>query len=184
MDALRSDKHYTWADYVTWDQDIRCELIDGIAHMMTAPSMTHQSISMNLSTQLNIFLKGKPCKVFAAPFDVRLNAEDGDDTIVQPDILVVCDKSKLSEKGCQGAPDLVVEILSPSSGAYDKILKFNKYLKAGVQEYWIVYPDRGIVDVFVWDNGKYVASSYSEEDTMPSHVLEGCMITLADVFAK
>ena len=184
MEALRNDKHYTYADYATWDEKIRCELIDGVVCMMTAPSMTHQSISMNLSTQLNIFLKDKPCKVFAAPFDVRLSADNGDDTVVQPDILVVCDREKLSEKGCQGAPDLVVEILSPSSGAHDKVIKFNRYLQAGVREYWIVYPDSRVVDVYVLENKRYVASSFAKEDTISSHVLEGCIISLADVFSE
>jgi Uma2 family endonuclease len=146
---------------------------------------------MNLSTQLNNFLKGKSCEanlrqgeVLAAPCDVRLNAEDGDNTVVQPDILVVCDEAKLSEKGCQGAPDLVVEILSPSSESHDKVLKFNKYLQAGVREYWIVSPDSKTVSVFVLENGKYIASAYSLEDTLPSYVLEGCMIPLADIFPE
>ncbi|MCL1919032.1 MAG: Uma2 family endonuclease [Peptococcaceae bacterium] len=185
MEALQNDdKHYTWADYIAWDEKIRCELIDGMLYMMTAPSVMHQNICGSLFYQLFDFLKGKPCKVFIAPFDVRLDIDKGDDTVVQPDILVVCDKEKLDQKGCLGAPDLVVEILSPSSGTLDKVLKFNKYLQAGVREYWIVDPDSKAVNVYVLENGKYVASAYSEEDSMPSHVLEGCTITLADVFAE
>jgi len=184
MEALKNDKHYTYADCAAWDENIRCELIDGVVYMLTVPSMTHQSISGVLFYQLFDFLKDKPCKVFAAPFDVRLNADKGDDTVVQPDILVVCDKTKLDQKGCQGSPDLVVEILSPSSEAHDKVLKFNKYLQAGVREYWIVYPVSRIVEVYVLKNGEYIASAYAEEDTVSSHVLEGCMITLKDVFAE
>jgi Uma2 family endonuclease len=184
MEAVPKDKHYTYADYAAWDEKIRCELIDGVAYMMTAPSRAHQYISGALFYQLFDFLKGKPCEVYAAPFDVRLNAEDGDDTVLQPDSLVVCDKEKLDERGCQGSPDLVVEILSPSSKTHDKILKFNKYLQAGVREYWIVDPDSRIVDVFVWENGKYVASAYSAEDGLPVSVLEGCVIPLADIFPE
>ena len=184
MEALQNDKHYTWADYVTWDETIRCELIDGIVHMMTAPSRIHQYISGRLFYQLFDFLKGKSCEVYAAPFDVRLNADNEDDIVLQPDILVICDKSKLDQKGCLGTPDLVIEILSPSSGNYDKVLKFNKYLQAGVQEYWIVDPDSRMVNVYVLENGKYMASAYSAEDTIPAHVLAGCMITLMDVFPE
>jgi Uma2 family endonuclease len=184
MEALKNDRHYTYADYAAWDEEVRCELIDGVVYMMTAPSRAHQYISVALSYQLFDFLKSKPCEVYVAPFDVRLNAEDGDDTVLQPDILVVCDKAKLDAKGCQGPPDLVVEILSPSSKTHDKILKFNKYLQAGVREYWIVDPDSRIVDVYVLKDGQYMASAYAEEDILPSHVLEGCAITLADVFPE
>jgi Uma2 family endonuclease len=183
MESLQ-DKHYTYEDYSTWDEKVRCELIDGVVYTMTAPSRVHQYICTALSYQLFGFLKGKSCEVYVAPFDVRLNADDGDDTVLQPDILVICDKEKLDPKGCQGSPDLVVEISSPSSKTYDKILKFNKYLQAGVREYWIVDPDCRIVDVYVLENGKYVASAYSEEDMLPVSVLEGCVITLADIYPE
>ena len=184
MEALKNDRYYTYTDYRTWDKDIRCELIDGVVYMITSPSRIHQYICTALIYQFFDFLKDKPCEVYVAPFDVRLNIEGGDDTVVQPDILVVCDREKLDSKSCQGAPDLVVEALSPSSETHDKILKFNKYLQAGVQEYWIVDPNNRIVHVYVLESGKYVASVYAEEDTLPVSVLEGCVVTLADVFPE
>ena len=184
MEALQKDKHYTYADYSTWDETIRCELIDGVPYMMTAPSRTHQRINVAITTQFYNFLKDKPCEVYTAPFDVRLNAGDEDDTVVQPDILVVCDSAKLSEKGCQGPPDLVVEILSPSSGSCDRVTKFNKYLQAGVREYWIVDPDTQTVTVHTWENEKYVTSAWSQADKVPSHVLPGCTVDLTEVFAE
>jgi len=184
MGALQSDKRFTYADYLTWDENIRCELIDGIPYMMIAPSRMHQGISVALTSQLYNFLRGKPCKVYEAPFDVRLNADKGDDTVVQPDILVVCDNAKLDDKGCIGAPDLIVEILSPSSYKHDLVLKFHKYLEAGVREYWIVNPDSKTVNVYILDNGNYMAFAYLESDSVPSHVLEGCTVHLDEVFAQ
>ena len=184
MEAMPDNKHFTWADYLTWEDDIRYELIDGTPHMMTAPSRQHQSISGALFNQLYNFLKDKPCEVYAAPFDVRLNPDDRDDTVVQPDIVVVCDSTKLDDRGCMGAPDLVVEILSSSSDIRDRVLKFNKYLQAGVREYWIVNPDNSSANVFIWENGKYTASAYGKSDTLSSHTLPGCVISLADIFGE
>jgi len=177
------DKRYTYAEYCTWDDDIRWELIDGYAYMMApSPSQSHQSTSGNLASQLHSFLKGKQCKVFAAPFDVRLNADAEDDTVVQPDLIVVCDMSKLDGKACVGAPDLAVEILSKSSTRYDRTSKFNRYLKAGVREYWIIDPDSKTLAVHILKESEYVTHAYSDTDTAPVHVLDGCNIDLADVF--
>ena len=184
MDALQKDKHYTYADYVTWGDEIRYELIDGVAYMLSAPAWEHQDISMSLSYQIRGFLKGKPCKVFAAPFDVRLNADGGDDTVVQPDLVVVCDRSKLIGTGCVGAPDVVIEILSPSTSARDKVQKFNKYLQVGVREYWIVYPDSKTVSVHTLADSHYVTMEYGVSDTAVSRVLEGCSVILEDVFTE
>ena len=186
MEALKKEKnYYTYSDYLTWDDDARYELIDGVPYLMSpAPRQEHQEVSMEIAKQLAVFLTGKPCKVFAAPFDVRLNVDKADDTVVQPDILVVCDKSKLDGKSCNGAPDLVIEILSPSSLKSDRITKFNKYLQAGVREYWIVDPDQKTVDVYTLENGKYFAAVYSDTDVVPVSVLEGCEINLQDVFAE
>ena len=184
MKASQQDEHYTYADYLTWDDDARYELIDGIPYMLASPNTAHQRICMALSNQLYDFLKGKPCEVFAAPYDVRLNAGEDDDTVVQPDLLVVCDKSKLGEKSCVGAPDLIIEILSPSSAARDKVLKFNKYWRAGVREYWIVYPDSQTVTVHVLMDGNYVTREYADTDNVSMSVLDGCVISLPDVFAE
>ena len=182
MAVEREKGHFTYTDYVGWDDSVRYELIEGIPYMMTAPTWIHQSVSASLITQIHSFLYGKPCKVFAAPFDVRLNAAENDDTVVQPDLVVVCDRSKLSGSGCLGAPDMVVEILSPSNARYDIFVKFQQYQKAGVKEYWIVDPERRIVTVFVLENGKYVADTYGDTDTVPVFVLEGCQINMQDVF--
>ena len=185
MDAIRDDKRYTYADYASWDDDARYELIDGIAYMMSpAPGRRHQGIGGNIFAHLWNFLRGKPCKVYDAPFDVRLNAADDDDTVVQPDIVVVCDQAKLDDKGCNGAPDLVVEILSPSTASRDRVLKFNKYLQAGVREYWIVDPDSKTVLTHMLKDGQYMTRAYAEADTVPVHVLDGCTISLPDVFAE
>ncbi len=180
---IRDDGHYTYADYCKWDDDKRWELIDGVAYAMSpAPSTMHQSILGALYAQLYNFLIGHPCKVFLAPIDVRLDADKDDDTVVQPDIVVICDRSKIDGKGCNGAPDLVVEIISPSSSRYDKILKFNKYLESGVKEYWLVDPRDKTVTVFSFQEGAK-AVPYGETDKIPVGVLPECVINLAPVFA-
>ncbi len=151
--ARKKQDHYTYADYLTWGESYRCELIDGVVYDMTpAPSRQHQELAMELSGILWSFFKDHPCKVFPAPFDVRLpsHGEDDDrtDTVVQPDILVVCDARKLDDRGCRGAPDLAVEIVSPESAARDMKEKLALYEKRGVKEYWVVHPDAKIVMVF------------------------------------
>ena len=181
--AMQTNARYTYADYENWDDDKRCELIDGAIHMMTPmPSSAHQDISGELFSRLHTFLRGKPCKVFHPPYDVRLNADSGDDTVVQPDLFVVCDRSKISQKGCKGAPDMVIEILSPSTASRDAILKLNKYLQAGVNEYWIVDPESKNTSVHVLKDGKYVVSVYSETDVIPVNTLDGCRINMKEVF--
>jgi len=185
METLQNEKRYTYADYCAWDDSERWEIIDGIPYAMSpAPLVTHQTVIGNLYYQFADFLKGKPCKVYLSPFDVRLNADTDDDTVVQPDLLVVCDKSKIDKRGCNGAPDLVVEILSPSSARHDKVLKLNTYLRAGVLEYWIVDPDTKTVSAHLLKDGEYIIRAYADTDTAPVHVLEGCTISLADVFAE
>lgn len=183
--ALQKQK-YNYADYLSWPEDERIELIDGHPVMHATPSIAHQSVSGELFGQLRDFLKGKPCRVLSAPVTVRLDAKDdqSDDTILEPDIIVVCDSSKLSKQSCDGAPDLVVEILSPSTAKNDKLVKFKKYEKAGVREYWIVDPDLQYAEVNLLRESKYDVTKYSDEDTVPVSVLEGCTIHLPDVFAS
>ena len=144
---------YTFADCLTWDESNRIELINGEAIMMAAPSSIHQEISMEISRQLANYLEGKECRVYPAPFDVRLFEKEGDnpddiDTVVEPDITVVCDRSKIDSHGCKGAPDLIVEILSPSSLRTDRLVKLRLYQRAGVREYWIVDPKKEITVVY------------------------------------
>jgi Uma2 family endonuclease len=184
MKEEKVEQHYTYEDYVSWDDDTRYELVDGVAYAMTSPNLDHQSVSGELHFQLYNFLKGKKCKVFAAPVDLRLEADTRDDVVFQPDLIVVCDKSKIADgKACKGAPDIIIEITSPSTARRDKILKFNRYLNAGVKEYWIVDPETKSVNVFVLKNGEYVSYAYGDTDILLSHVLKGCKINLSEVFA-
>ena len=186
MDALSEEERYTYADYCKWDDDERWELIDGVPYAMSpAPPTAHQRVIGRLYRRLTEFLDDKPCEAFIAPFDVRLNgAGDDDDDVVQPDIVVICDRSKIDDKGCNGAPDMIIEIISPSTARRDKAVKFNKYQNAGVLEYWIVDPVDKTVLVYILDNGRYYAAAHAETAAVPVHVLEGCVISLSDVFAE
>lgn len=179
---LPRDKKYTYADYLTWDDDHRYELIDGVPYMLASPSSDHQEICAELITQLRTYLRGKQCKVFPAPYDVQLKPESEDDTIVQPDISVICDPKKIEKRGCKGAPDMVIEVLSPSTARHDRLIKFNEYRNAGVREYWIINPQERFVDVHLLKNGEYVSQVFSETDTISVHVLEECQINMSDVF--
>jgi Uma2 family endonuclease len=182
MALPQEDRTYTYEDWLALDEDIRAELIGGELYMMTEVTETHQTISMELCRQLSNFLMGKPCKVFHTPFDVRLS--ESEDTVLEPDILVVCDRSKLDGKTCNGAPDLVVEILSPSTARLDRVVKFELYRCGGVREYWIVEPDTRMVFVAILENGYYRCIYYADTDTLPVSVLPGCEIDLGAVFAE
>jgi Uma2 family endonuclease len=144
------------------------------------PSLKHQLINGGLHAQFWAFLEGKPCKVFHPPFDVRLS----NDTVLQPDITIVCDKSKLDDKGCNGAPDMVVEILSPSGASRDMLFKLNEYLKAGVCEYWIIDPESETVYVNILEDNRYTPTEYQKDAKLAVHVLEGCEIDLSRVFVE
>lgn len=187
--ALPAEKErYTFADVLTWDESERIELIDGAAVMMAPPSRVHQEICMELARQLANFLEGKKCRVYPAPFGVRLFEKDGDrpedvDTMVEPDISVVCDKNKLDDAGCRGAPDLVIEVLSPSSLRHDRLVKLELYQRAGVREYWVADPEYSAVQVFLLDGGLLrLHEDYGRSDVAKVNVLEGCFIELNKVF--
>ena len=189
MPLPKLEQKYSYADYLTWDENERWEILDGVPYMQAAPSRIHQEISMELSTQFHNYLKGKMCRVFAAPFCVRLDIEKNNNDIknvVEPDITIVCDNSKLDERGCKGSPDMIIEILSPTSGKNDKLIKFNKYEKAGVKEYWIVEPDQKLVSVFLLQaNGRYGRPEiYSEEDKINVSIFTDLAIDLKEVFDK
>lgn len=156
---------YTYADYLLWQFEDRLELIKGkIFKMSPAPNTRHQVISTNLQGNLFIYLKDQPCRLFSAPFDVRLfdskkSALANRDiyTVVQPDLCVICDGTKLDEKGCLGAPDLVIEILSPGNSQKEMYNKFLLYQECGVREYWLVDSDRNAVLSYVLnETGRYV----------------------------
>jgi Uma2 family endonuclease len=178
------NEHYTYADILQWDESERYELFDGRAFMMAPPMRIHQEISGTIFNKLYNFLEAKPCKVYHAPFGVRLfpKKDNSDDTFFEPDIVVVCDSSKLDDRGCNGAPDLVVEILSPSTVKHDLLYKFNKYLEAGVREYWIVDPEEKIISVYVLEENRFVFSQYEREAAIPSKVLPGFSLELKSVF--
>jgi Uma2 family endonuclease len=181
-----SDFSYTYADYLNWDEDVRVEIIDGEAVMMAPPLRRHQGISRNLLIKIGNFLEGKPCKVYAAPFGVRLFPQEdkSDDTVLQPDIVVVCDEAKLDDHGCNGPPDLIIEILSPSTAQKDMLVKFRKYLQAGVREYWIVDGEAKTIHVCVFQDNQYWVSIYDETRIAPVSILPGCEIDLKAVFAE
>ncbi|GHV92681.1 hypothetical protein AGMMS50268_31840 [Spirochaetia bacterium] len=178
--------HYTYIDYLAWETDKRYELMDGTAYMMASPSVIHQQISGELNRQFGNFLLGKPCRVFSAPLDVRLFPREDrtDDTVLQPDLLVVCDKTKLSKSSCDGAPDLVIEIVSPSNTVQEIFKKFNYYLDAGVREYWVVIPDDKTVQVHVLKEGHFVSTIYKNDDTIPVSILPGLGIELKSLWEE
>lgn len=189
--ALPAEKsRYSLADCLTWDENKLIEIIDGEAFMMATPSRIHQKISGELFRQLANYLEGKKCEAYAAPFGVRLFEQDGDrpedvDTVVEPDISVVCDRSKLDKHGCKGAPDLIVEILSPSSLRHDRLVKLNLYQRAGVREYWIVDPVDQSVQSFVLENGHYTARDLAGTgEKIKVNVLKDCVIDLTAVFSN
>jgi len=180
---MQEQKTYTYEEYAKWDDGNRWELIDGVPYMMSAPTIAHQDILLNLGTQFRNFLRGKKCKVIIAPVDVRLNHKTKDNTVVQPDVIVVCDRDKIKNgKSLLGAPDLAIEILSPSSIKHDKILKFRKYKLAGVREYWIVDPDSKTVDVHILEEGHLGIQYYDNTEKIPVHVLDGFEIDLNEIF--
>ena len=154
------------------------------------PSTVHQEILGELFAQCHADLQGKRCKVYLSPFDVRLFEREGDhpadvDTVVQPDMTVVCDRSKVDQKGIHGAPDLIVEILSPSSWRHDCLVKYNLYQRAGVKEYWIVDTEKQVVLVHTLEEGQYHApKAYTARDTVPVGVLEDCAVDLTAVFPE
>jgi len=182
---------FTYGDYLTWPEAERWELIDGVAYAMTpAPSVAHQRLVREILTQINIFLGGGPCEVFAAPFDVRLpEAGEADAdilTVVQPDIAVICDPAKLDERGCRGAPDVVIEVISPATAVRDQIHKVALYEKHGVKEYWLVHPtDRLVTIRLLGAEGRYgLPQIHEATGTLPVASLPGLEIDLDAAFRR
>lgn len=186
--ALPQEKRYTLNDILSGDEQERVELIEGQIYMMAPPSRAHQEVVAALVAQLHNFLEGKKCRVYPAPFAVRLFEKENDrpddvDTMVEPDISVVCDPEKLDEIGCKGAPTVVMEVLSPSTQRHDRLVKLNLYQRAGVPEYWIINPQDETVQVLILDGGRYVTSEvYGAEDVAKVNALQGCYIELSKVF--
>jgi len=190
---LDMSKRYTYADYVTWIDDVRRELIGGFIHILSAPARIHVRISGKLNRVIDRFIekkKGK-CHIYFAPFNVRLPVEGSKENdkiynVVQPDICVVCDLTKLDKMGCIGAPDLIVEVLSPSTAKKDWNYKFNLYEKAGVREYWIVNPKGKVVNTFILQPDGYydLGSEYDCTEKAPVHIFEGLEIDLKELFEE
>jgi Uma2 family endonuclease len=190
--ALKNNcEKWTYADYLTWPDDERWELIKGVAYSMSpAPATVHQRTLSKLALPILVHLAGKPCETFLAPFDVRFSEQQNVsanyiDTVVQPDILVVCDKRKLDELGCNGAPDFIIEISSPSTGRNDLTRKFDLYQRHGVKEYWIVHPEQQTVMVFkIGDDGLYgKPERYAGDDTIAVPLFGDLVVDLKVVFA-
>lgn len=183
---------YTYADYLKWKFEERLEIIRGkIFRMSPAPNLMHQSVSMKLSNSIYNFLKGRSCKVFSAPFDVRLpvrNKKKDNEiySVVQPDICVICDESKLDEKGCCGAPDLMIEILSPGNSKKEIRLKHELYEESGVKEYWIINPVEENLFVYILKgDGKYGdAKVYTSGDLISTEILPGFTTNVSEFFEK
>ena len=193
INQLDLTKRYTYADYLTWQFDEMVELIKGkIFRMSPAPNRIHQEISGNLFLSVGNYLNNKMCKVYHAPFDVRLPLPPQQrtaqklDTVVQPDISVICDLSKLDQQGCKGAPDWIIEILSPATSQKDLVDKFEVYEHAGVQEYWIVHPYEQTVLIYHLNNeGKYQpqrVNPYVKNERVSVGIFNDFEIDLAEIF--
>jgi hypothetical protein len=175
---------YSYADYLVWKIKERVELLKGKILEMSVPSPIHQEISGNLQGALFVFLKNSKCKLYTAPFDVRFpqKGESQVYTVVQPDLCVVCDFEKIDSKGCVGAPDLVVEILSPGNSKKEMKSKFALYQEEGVREYWVVDPERELVFVYVADNKKFKPTIPIADDYVYSTIFPDFKIHTSDLF--
>ena len=191
--SLDLNKRYTYADYLTWWDDKSRELIHGFISEVYSQRLSHARIKSNLFWHLESFIKNNKskCELFLAPFDVRFpkqgeTADDKIDTVVQPDICIICDLSKLDKRGCCGVPDMIVEILSPSTYKKDITDKFALYEESGVKEYWIVHPkDQAITVFFLQENGKYDdGTTYEWDVKVPVHIFNDYPIALSDIFEK
>ncbi len=183
IEQLDLSKAYTFKDYLSWKFKDRVELFRGfIAKMSPAPNFRHQEISSNLHGAMWHFLQRKPCKVIAAPFDVYLPSIKGDgQTVVQPDLCVICDSSKIKKQGCVGPPDLVIEILSLGNSRREVSTKFQIYEQAGVREYWVVFPYEQLIQQYVLQDDKFQMMPLAEI-TIKSIVLEGFEVEIDTIF--
>jgi Uma2 family endonuclease len=172
----RHMKRYTLEEFLEYAErdDKRYELVDGYICMMASPTTAHQDICGEIFSAFKEYLRGKECRVFIAPLDVRLLEEDGScENVFQPDVFIVCDKSKIKERGCEGAPDLVVEVISQSTQNMDYIIKSHHYMRSGVKEYWLVNPITKQTTVYQKQNGDFSAYTYSFEETVEAGLFKG-----------
>jgi Uma2 family endonuclease len=183
---------FTYKDYLSWPEDERWELIDGVPwNMSPAPGTTHQRMVREFAVALHTALTGSPCELFLAPFDVRLpdavadQAEDDNIlTVVQPDLTIVCDADKIDDKGCLGPPDVVIEVLSPSTAYRDETDKLRLYEAQGVKEYWLANPDGGYIMVYRLHGKEYGKPEYlKKNDILISQAIHGITLDLTQIFA-
>ena len=191
LSQLDLTKQYTYADYLAWRIEERIELIKGWIMRMSAPNLSHQKISQRLNLALMLFFQTHDCMVCAAPFDVRLQDKNKSTkankaiyTVVQPDLCVICDLEKLDKRGCIGAPDLIIEILSPGNTRKEMKEKFEVYEENGVKEYWLVHPEDKNVQVYILNEyGKYIGlRHFVEDEVMTAHIFPDFKIDLNEVF--
>lgn len=173
-------KPYTADDYWNLPSNARAELIDGELYAMTPPKRVHQEIVTGVAADLTLYIRehSGPCRVYAAPFAVNLDGDES--TWVEPDVSVICDPSKLSDRGCEGAPDLIIEVASPTSRRMDYIVKMARYQEAGVREYWIVDPEAGHTMVYRYQTADAPAT-YMLDEAVPVELFPGLLITVADL---
>jgi len=193
MPLPKEHREYTYEDYLTWSEDERAEIIDGIVYAQATPSPVHQKIVGNLYFQLHNYFQGKECNPFVAPFTVRLPLESGETdekknkNIVEPDLSVVCDKSKLDQGGYNGSPTLIIEIVSPSSKKRDYMVKLNKYQRAGVKEYWVITPENEtLIRYILNEQGHYDAPEtyvLGEDEEIIAKMFPDLVIQIKDIFA-
>lgn len=183
---LDLNKTYTYSDYMLWHFKERVELIGGkIFKMSPAPSTNHQRLVSNINTQFYLHFKNNSCQVFIAPFDVRLPVKSflKDSTVVQPDLCIICDATKIDEQGCNGTPDLVVEILSPGNTRHEMRTKFDLYEESGVKEYWIVEPANQTILIYTLQGNTYIGlQPYTSEDIIESPLFPEMKINAEDLF--
>ena len=187
--AVPQERHnFTYADYLKLDEDVMYEVIDGtIYNMSPSPSPKHQDILSELITEFRMYLRGKECRAFISPVDVCLSEEKEELEKVKewviPDMVVVCDKNKIGDTRIIGTPDLVLEVLSPSTAKHDRITKYNRYQRAGVKEYWIVDPVYKNIEVYLLNGQEFKRSGiYFKGDILPVGIFEDFSIDLNIVF--
>jgi len=177
---------YTYAEYLLWKFEERVELLKGKLFKMSAPSPAHQVVQSNLNIELGLYFRSQKCQIYPAPFDVRLPAkgETGDaiHTVVQPDLCVVCDRTKIDSRGCIGAPDLVIEIISPGNSKKELKQKFKLYEEAGVREYWVIHPTEEYVIVNVLENNHYKTLSPIVDDEVHSVIFPTLKVHTKEIF--
>jgi len=178
--AIPEKQSYTVDDYYSFPEDLRAEIIDGQIYYQVAPSRIHQEILNSINNTIYNYIKSKggPCKIYPAPFAVKLN--ENDKTVVEPDISVICDKDKLDDRGCNGAPDWIIEITSPSNSGHDYVLKLNKYMVAGVREYWIVDPKTQSVFVYYFES-EIAVDKYTFQDKVKVNIFDDLTIDFSQL---